>query len=126
MRHHKDQDKNFLIAAMAFISKAVLTKAKKYLSVNQKESLDLFICKKLCKKEKPRIAEKFFDWYFAPKTDASERLKELLGKYEIIDKVGMFYAPHRTTVECKVQSGKITFLKVTPHERQDDVVLMRK
>jgi len=36
------------------------------------------------------------------------------------------HAPHRITVECKVQSGKITFLKVTPYERQDDVVLMNE
>ena len=34
------------------------------------------------------------------------------------------HAPHKTSVECKVQSGKITFLKVTPHERQNDVILM--
>ncbi len=33
------------------------------------------------------------------------------------------HAPYKTTVECKVQSGRIKFLKVTPHERQDDVVL---
>lgn len=33
-------------------------------------------------------------------------------------------APHRTTVECKVQSGKITSLEVTPHERKNDIVLV--
>lgn len=92
MRHHDDQDRNFIIAAMVFISKSILTKAKKYLSSSQKESIDLFLGKKLCQREKPRVEEKFFDYYFAPKTDASERIKELLGKYEIIDKVGMFYA----------------------------------
>lgn len=91
MRHHQDQDRNFLFAAMVFISKSVLTKAKKYLSSNQKESFDLFICKKLCMREKPRVLEKFFDDYFAPSTDASKRITELLSQYEIIDRVGMFY-----------------------------------
>jgi len=36
------------------------------------------------------------------------------------------HAPYKTTVECKAQSGKIRFLEVTPHERQNDVVLMRE
>jgi len=91
MRHHSDQDKNFVMAAMVFISKSVLTKAKKYLSNNQKESLDLFIGKRLCLREKPRIAEKFFDEVFGPKTDSSNKIVELLDKYEIIDRVGIFY-----------------------------------
>lgn len=91
MRHHQDQDKNFVIAAMAFISQAILRKAKKYLSQNQRESIDLYVCKDLCHREKPRVEEKFFDYYFGPKTDASERIKEFINKYEIMQKVGIFY-----------------------------------
>lgn len=34
------------------------------------------------------------------------------------------HAPYETTVEGKVRSGRITFLKVIPKERQNDVVLM--
>ena len=34
------------------------------------------------------------------------------------------HAPYKTTVECKAQSGKITFLKVTPHQRQNDIVII--
>ncbi len=92
MRHHRDQDKNFILAAMVFISKSILTKAKKYLSNNQKESLDLFIGKKLCLKEKPRIAERFFDEVFGPKTDSSNKIIKFLNKYEVIDRVGIFYS----------------------------------
>jgi hypothetical protein len=33
------------------------------------------------------------------------------------------HAPYKTTVESRAQSGKVRFLKVTPHERQEDVVL---
>lgn len=92
MHHHREQDKNFVLASMVFISKTILTKAKKYLSNNQKESLDLFIMKKLCQKEKPRISEKFFDELFGPKTNSNERIVELLDKYEVIDRVGIFYS----------------------------------
>lgn len=92
MRHHRDQDKNFVLATMVFISKSVLTRAKKYMSHNQKESLDLFIGKKLCQREKPRISERFFDEFFGPKTDSNKRIVELLDKYELIDRVGIFYS----------------------------------
>ena len=34
------------------------------------------------------------------------------------------HAPRQTTVECKVESGKITLLKVTPESRKKDVVLL--
>ena len=34
------------------------------------------------------------------------------------------HAPSQTTVEGKVRSGRMTFLKVTSTERQDDVILM--
>ncbi len=33
-------------------------------------------------------------------------------------------APGQTTVEGKARSGRMTFLKVTPKERRNDVVLM--
>jgi len=91
MRHHQDQDKNFVIAAMAFVSQSILSKTKKYLSRNQRESIDLYVCKDLCHREKPRVEEKFFDYYFVPQTDESERIKEFVNKYEIMHKVGIFY-----------------------------------
>jgi hypothetical protein len=34
------------------------------------------------------------------------------------------HAPGRTIVEGRVRSGKMTSLKVTPKQRQDDVILM--
>ena len=34
------------------------------------------------------------------------------------------HAPHRTTVEAKIRSGKITDLKVTPQSRRNDVEIM--
>ena len=34
------------------------------------------------------------------------------------------HAPRETTVEARAESGRMTFLKVTPEQRQDDAVLM--
>jgi len=91
MRQHIDQDKNFVNATMTFISRAFLTKAKKYLSPTQRESLDLFVGRKLFEKEKPHIVDKFFEDYFSPRALTSDKIMELLEKYEIIDKVGLFF-----------------------------------
>lgn len=91
MRQHVDQNKNFVYASMVFISKALLTKTKKYISQSQRESVDLFVGRKLFEKEKPRIADRFFEDYFAPNALYSSKIMELLEKYEIIDKVGLFF-----------------------------------
>jgi len=92
MRHHEDQNKNLVYAAMVLISKSFLAKAKKYLSPTQKESIDLYVGKKLFEKEKPQVVEEFFDKYFSPKAFSNDKIIELLEKYNIIDKVGLFYA----------------------------------
>jgi hypothetical protein len=91
MRQHEDQNKNFVYASMAFISKAVLTKTKKYLSPSQRESVDLFVGRKLLEKEKPHIVDSFFEDYYSLKALSNDRIMELLEKYEIIDKVGLFF-----------------------------------
>jgi hypothetical protein len=91
MRQHADQNKNFVYASMVFISKALLTKTKKYLSQTQRESIDLFVGRKLFEKERPQIIDRFFEDYFSPVALSSNKIMELLEKYEIIDKVGIFF-----------------------------------
>lgn len=91
MRHHDSQDKNFINASMVFISSVFLQKSKKYMSKNQKESIDLYVGKKLFEKEKPQIAEQFFEDYFSLKAITNENIMDLVEKYEIIDKVGLFF-----------------------------------
>jgi len=91
MRQHADQNKNFVYASMIFIAKLFLRKAKKYLSPSQTESIDLFVGRKLLEKEKPQIVDQFFEDYFSPKALSSDKIMELVEKYEIIDKVGLFF-----------------------------------
>jgi hypothetical protein len=77
MRHHVDQDKNFVYAAMAFVQSALLVKVKKYLAPTQTKSIDIFIGRKLLEKEKPHIVDRFFDDYFAPGALTSDKIIEL-------------------------------------------------
>lgn len=91
MRQHADQNKNFVYASMIFISKALLTKTKKYLSPSQRESIDLFVGRKLLEKEKPQIVDSFFEDYYSLKALSNDKIMELLEKYEIVNKVGLFF-----------------------------------
>jgi len=90
MREHQNQNKNFVYASMVFVSKALLPKAKRYISKTQKESLDLFIGKKLFEKEKPQIVDQFFEDFFSPRMDV-EKVAELVEKYTMIDKAALFF-----------------------------------
>ena len=113
MREHQNQNKNFVYASMVFTSKCVLIKAKKYISKNQKESLDLFISKKLFEKEKPQIVDQFFEDFFSPKMDV-EKIAELVEKYTVIDKAALFFP---------VLVQELTFLgeKVFWKRRSDEI-----
>lgn len=96
MRQHTDQDKNFVNASMIFIVEVFFRKSKKYLSPTQKESFDLFVARKLFKKEKPQVVNQFFENYFSQKaplilSHRIMKLMELGEKYEIIDKAGKLF-----------------------------------
>ncbi len=91
VRPHGDQDRNFVQASMVFIACEFLKKTKKYLSKAQAESLDLFFAKELFEREKPHLADKFFDDYFAPVADENNRVAALLERYGMIEKVGLFF-----------------------------------
>ena len=41
-------------------------------------------------KEKPMVAQQFFDDYFSPKME-KEKVAELVEKYNLIDKVAVFF-----------------------------------
>ena len=51
MRKSDNQNKNFVNASMVFVAQNLLKKAKSYISSKQKESIDLFACKKIFEKE---------------------------------------------------------------------------
>lgn len=91
LRQHANQNRNFVNATMVYIANTLIPKAKRYLSPSQRESIDLFVGRKLFEKEKPQVVDRFFEDYFAPKVESSNKLMELVEKYEIIDKVGMFF-----------------------------------
>lgn len=92
IRKSEDQNKNFVVAAMTFISRVLLRKAKRYISKKQRESIDLYAAKKLFEKEKPEILEHFLQSFLIAKTERDKKVAEYFDKYSIIDKVGLFFS----------------------------------
>jgi len=90
MRQHTSQNKNFVYASMVFVSACVVPKAKRYVSKSQRESLDIFVGKKLFEKEKPAVAQEFFDAYFSPKME-KQKVAELVEKFSLMDKTALFF-----------------------------------
>lgn len=116
MRKHQNQNKNFVYASMVFISEAILKKVKTYISKTQRESIDLFIAKKLFEKEKPKVLDEFFSEYLSVKINESDKIAELVGRYDVIDKAGLFFP---------ILVQELTFLgeKVFLKKREDRIIV---
>jgi len=91
MRQNRDQNENLVNASIIFISQTVLVKTKKYISKSQEESIDLFVAEKLFDEEKPAIKDSFFNNFLSPKIEDSEKIADLIEKYHVIDKAGLFF-----------------------------------
>jgi len=91
MRRHENRDRNFVHASMAFIARTFLYRAKRYLSSPQKTSLDLYVGLCLMQKEKPHITGHFYDDFFGPQAEDRPAVLELVERYRLVDRVGLFY-----------------------------------
>ena len=114
LRKSEDQNRNFVLAALAFISQSVLAKAKTYISKTQKESIDLYVAKKLFEKEKPQVMDCFLTDYLHQMT-GNTKISEYFDKFSIIDKVGLFFP---------LLMQELTFLgnKIFGNKREDIII----
>jgi len=93
LKRDDPEDHNFVHGAFLFVSNSLLHKPKKYLSVSQREALDLFVCTKLIQEEKESIVSVFLDEYLHPKTvDTKSKVAVYVDDYSIIDGGGLFFS----------------------------------
>jgi len=90
MRKSKDQNKNFVNAAMVYIANTILIKAKRYITPRQKEGIDLFVARKLFEKEKREVVAAFIDEYLYKRT-GDVKIREIFEKFDLIDKAALFF-----------------------------------
>jgi len=90
MRMSNNQNKNFVHASVVFIAQNVLRKAKRYVSKKQRESIDLFVSKKLFEEEKEEVMTQFIDDYLINGIE-DEKVGDFFEKYDFIDSSGLFF-----------------------------------
>ncbi len=91
MHQHRNQNKNFVNAAMVFVAKSVLPRAKRCMSPTQKKSIDLFVGKKLFDQEKPSVADQFYEDYLAPSVNSNKNIAHLIEKFSVMEGAGIFF-----------------------------------
>lgn len=90
MRKSENQNENFVNATMIFISESLLVKTKRYISPRQRDSLDLFVAKKLFEKEKRELMIQFVDDYLYKGT-SDTKIREYFDKYHLLETAGVFF-----------------------------------
>jgi|SRR6056297_1868184 len=90
MRDRKSRNKNFTHAAYFYTSEVLLSRSKKYLSPNQKKSLDLFTTKKILDTQNKASIEEFMNNYFIPSIE-NQGVKDYIIQYKNIEEVGLFF-----------------------------------
>ncbi|TGM61805.1 hypothetical protein [Leptospira vanthielii] len=99
-------DQNFVHGAYHFVSTSLLSKAKKYISQSQRESLDLFVTNKIINEEKLSVRDYFIDEYLHPGMQKfSGKALEYYEKYEKIEISGIFYSIYLN--ELDLIGGKV-------------------
>lgn len=92
LKKEDPQDHNFVHGAYYFVSNALLPKTKRYISQNQREAIDLFICTKLIEDQKPEVIDYYLREYLHLKTeDKKAKINIYLDDYKQIDNANMYF-----------------------------------
>lgn len=116
LRRDDPNDLNFVHGAFLFVSTSLLYKAKRYLSLSQRDAVDLYVTTRFIEKEKPNKLGYFLDEYLHPKLkDESSDRKAYFDQLAKIDEGGLFYPVLLEELNCL--GGKVF------GNRQDDLII---
>lgn len=92
LRMHKSRNdnRNVVHATVAFVSCALLHKAKRYIADYQKKTIDLFATTKILEEGHSEFLSDFVDLYLADAMD-NDKINDMFSKFEDIHKVKMFF-----------------------------------
>lgn len=90
MRKSTSTNRNVVNATVAFVSSALLMKAKKYIANYQREAIDLFATTRILQHEDAKLVADFVELYLAEALE-NAKVNEMYAKFDDIDKVGLFF-----------------------------------
>lgn len=92
MNCHKNQDKNFVKAVMAYLSKGIIPKARGHVDKKVVRSVDLFMGQKIIGQRNIGSAlDYFLEEEFEPIIKKDEKIKEYVSKMSDLDEQGVFH-----------------------------------
>ncbi|MRR35448.1 hypothetical protein EG829_12365 [bacterium] len=91
LRDSGHKDENLVRAAETYVSEILLPRSKTHMSIPQQRSLDLWVTDDLLQAENPSAHTLFTTQTLGPALQRSQRIGELLKKYDVIHYVGQFY-----------------------------------
>ena len=92
LRRDDPKDRNFVHGSFLFVSLAMLSKVKRYISQSHRKALDLYVTTKLLEREKPDVLGFFLDEYMHPATGPSSKVTTFTDTFAIIDEAGLFFS----------------------------------
>jgi len=90
LKQDDPNDQNFVHSAYLFISTSLLSRTKQYLSMSQRQAVDLYVTGKLLESQKPSTVSFFMSEYLHPQTDKG-KIREYFDQFTAIDEHGFFY-----------------------------------
>ncbi|MBN2269781.1 MAG: S1 RNA-binding domain-containing protein [Sedimentisphaerales bacterium] len=91
MRHHRNQDRNYVAAALAYTSKAVLPHTRSHLPERLRKAIDLAIAHRLLSSEtRGSAATAFLEDELLPKLKGDEELSAYSQGLDLMDDKGLF------------------------------------
>jgi hypothetical protein len=87
----RPEGENLSRAALMYVSRGFLPRAKLYMTTRQKQSMDLYVTGKLLDEAKSDFASEFFAMFMAPATMDDEKLAALVEAYDLMDRAGLFF-----------------------------------
>lgn len=87
----RPEGENLSRAALMYVSRKFLPRAKLYMTTSQKQSMDLFVTGRLLDQGNPAVASEFFSVFMGPATLDDEGLCHLVETYDVMDRAGLFF-----------------------------------
>lgn len=84
------EGRNLARAALLYVTKLFIPRAKLYMTRRQRESMDLFVTGRLLDLHDSALADEFYADFVVPALRADEDLGELVDTYRLMDKAGLF------------------------------------
>ena len=90
LKPKEDQDFNFAVASYLFVKQTTIPTAKKALSPEMGESIDLYMGRKFLEKRRRSALDSYLEEFYLPQVRNNQNMQNILEDFEQLDDYGLF------------------------------------